>query len=217
MLGPEDKEEPRSSFGQAAEDLFPGLFAKKKKVTKAVARTVQPPPPPGDSWMEEQDNSKRTDVNGHFALIVIHKPEERDRVEGVLQKMGYQTVPLDSADEAIERLKMEHYQLIVCDTDERGESLREHLRYTVRPSLRRLIYFVLVGPELRTCYYQEAMALSANLVIGEKELPHLEIILLRGFKEYEQLFGPLLEELEEHDWPIPMSAARRSEPFYYPR
>ena len=217
MLGPEDKEEPRNLLGQVAENLFPGLFTKKKKVTKAVARTVQPPPPPGDSWMEEEDNSKRTDVNGHFALIVIHRAEQRNRVEIVLQKMGYQTVALAEAAEAVERLKMEHYQLIVCDTDERGGTLREYLRYTIRPSLRRLVYFVLVGPELRTCYYQEALALSANLVVAEKELPHLEIILHRGFKEYEQLFGPLLEELEEHDWPIPMSAARRSEPFYYPR
>ena len=215
MLGPEDKEEPRSLLGQVAENLFPGLFGPKKKVTKAVARTVQPPPPPGDSWMEEQDNSKRTDINGHFALIVIHSQDKRNLVEGKLQKMGYQTVALDSADEAVERLKMEHYQLIVCDTDDRGERLREHLRHTLRPALRRLIYLVLVGPELRTCYYQEAMALSANLVVGDRELPHLEIILRRGFKEYEQLFGPLLEELGENDWPIPVST-RRNEPFYFP-
>ena len=73
---------------------------------------------------------------------------------------------------------------------------------TLRPLRRRLIYYVLIGAELRTCYDMEALALSANAVVNERDLPYLEVILKRGFLDYEKLFGPMLEVLGEYDWPI---------------
>ena len=67
---------------------------------------------------------------------------------------------------------------------------------------RRLLYYVLVGPDVHTCYNLQALALSANLVINERELAFVEVILRKGFREYVELFGPFLEVLEENRLPV---------------
>ncbi len=209
MLGPDSldaihEEEARSLHGQHAENLFPDFFESKaaRQAVVLKPKTVAPPQPPGDSWMDEDESDRRDDVNAHFALLLLQKQNTRAQVEPILQDMGYLTVVAHTAEEAMARLRVEPYQLVFCDTEAASRELHEYMCCTLRPLRRRLIYYVLIGPELRTCYDMEALALSANAVVNERDLPYLEVILKRGFLDYEKLFGPMLEVLGEYDWPI---------------
>ncbi len=57
------------------------------------------------------------------------------------------------------------------------------------------MYYAIVGPNLHTLYNLEALSLSANLVINDQDLQYLEKILYIGFRDYENLFRPLLDTL----------------------
>jgi hypothetical protein len=60
---------------------------------------------------------------------------------------------------------------------------------------RRYIFYILIGPDFHTLYNLQALATSANLVVNEADLKYFDVILRKTIPEYEELFGPLLEEL----------------------
>jgi hypothetical protein len=60
---------------------------------------------------------------------------------------------------------------------------------------RRYIFYILLGDRFHTLYDLEAMANSANLTVSTADLKHLDIVLRKAIPSYEELFGPLFEEL----------------------
>ena len=57
---------------------------------------------------------------------------------------------------------------------------------------------------LRLTHYDlEALAFSANLVINDREMPHLEPVLRKGLQDYEKLFRPLLDALAAETTALP--------------
>jgi hypothetical protein len=65
-------------------------------------------------------------------------------------------------------------------------------------SRRRMIYYILMGPDFISLYDIQALANSANLVIADKDMKDFQPILHKAIPYYEQLFGPLLEELTSY-------------------
>ena len=63
---------------------------------------------------------------------------------------------------------------------------------------RRYIFYILIGSDFHTLYDLEALALSANLVVNSDDLAHLDVILRKAIPAYEELFGPILEELNAY-------------------
>lgn len=63
---------------------------------------------------------------------------------------------------------------------------------------RRSIHHILIGPELRTLYGLEALSWSANLVVNKLILTSFRGPLKKSFRDYTNLFGPLLESLDAH-------------------
>ena len=61
---------------------------------------------------------------------------------------------------------------------------------------RRYIFYVLVGEQFSTLYDLQAMASSANVVVNDAEIPYIATVLKKAIPEYEELFGPLMEELQ---------------------
>ena len=61
---------------------------------------------------------------------------------------------------------------------------------------RRNLYYLIIGPKLSTLYDLEALSLSANLVVNNKDFQYLDIILKKGFQDYETLYRPFIEILE---------------------
>ena len=198
-----EQQEHTELHGQKAEKLFPDLFGTDAvAVRQKPSNTVRPPQPPGDTWKHNNDTGRRANANTPFALVLMQDSGLRGLVECILHGIGYQIVIPDSTEDACIRLRSDPYQVVVCDTEPNSEMFHEYICNTLNPSRRRLIYYVLIGPQLLTCYDIQALALSANTVVSYADLPHLEHILRRGFQEYEALFGPLLMELREEEWPV---------------
>ncbi|MBT8334771.1 MAG: hypothetical protein KJP19_10085 [Deltaproteobacteria bacterium] len=61
---------------------------------------------------------------------------------------------------------------------------------------RRNLYYVIIGPELKTLYDLQALSLSANLVVNNSDMKYLDKILKKGFQDYETLFRPFVEIIQ---------------------
>jgi hypothetical protein len=65
-------------------------------------------------------------------------------------------------------------------------------------SRRRFIFYIVIGKEFRTLYNLQSLAYSANLVVNDTEIPYFNVIIRKAIPEYEELFGPITEELRIH-------------------
>lgn len=185
-----------SIAGINARDLFPDLFSdpKKEKTDHGPPPPLPPPPPPDTSWLatgiREADPHHKSDQLR--ALVVVRTVHTRVIAQQVLEKMGYAVDTPLSEDQALQNLQLTQYQIIICEA---APTLNEVRLYIGRLSSarRRRIFYTIIGFQLQTLYNLEALALSANLVVNNRDLNKLEAILRTGLHDYEDLFGPLLD------------------------
>ncbi|MCJ7601796.1 MAG: hypothetical protein MUO63_09895, partial [Desulfobulbaceae bacterium] len=113
--------------------------------------------------------------------------------------MGYKAVMPRTAEDAIERMRFTNFAAVVLHFGFEGNlansTVHTHMQGMSMPK-RRYIYYVLIGPEFRTLYNLEALSDSANLVINEADISAFPLVLKKGFRDYDELFGPYLAALE---------------------
>ncbi|MDR2549636.1 MAG: hypothetical protein LBD10_05470 [Desulfobulbus sp.] len=176
----------------------------KNAANNAVAppsqsRQVQPPPPPKLDWLEQglfQDADKVEDVP--TALVLHQENDQRKSIEEALESVGYQVILADSVADALDGMQFVNFACIVFQADLEGpleqSTFHTHMR-KLTMDRRRYVFYILIGDEFHTLYNLEALAHSANLTVNKSDLRHLDVILRKGIPAYEELFGPILEEL----------------------
>ncbi|MCL1980450.1 MAG: hypothetical protein FWG62_05195 [Proteobacteria bacterium] len=184
-----------SLLGQSAQSLFPDLF-QNKSAPAAPFKIIVPPSPPDMSWLANASSGGQLEQadDAPLALLALSGKAQQKLITQTLAKMGYATTTASSAMQVLEQLRTNTYHLIFCSADAPFKTVHRFVNQ-LTTNRRRRIYFVLVGADLHTLYDLEALVLSANLVINSQDLPSLELILSKGLRDYEQLFGPLLETL----------------------
>lgn len=205
-----------------ARGLFPDLFspaedsgentvapAQKKSVNLPVAfreqkqrGSIAPPPPPDISWLkdkrlEEADLMIDTDIP--LSLVMVKNDLQFDLVSAALGDIGYHVERAQLASEGLEKMKTFSFSTIVMHVDFDDDPIEFNPVHSyladLNMGMRRLIYYVLVGPDLTTCYDLEALSLSTNLVVNDIHLSSFPAILRKGLREYEELFGPYIDLL----------------------
>ncbi len=162
-----------------------------------------PPKPPDINWITDgKMEEKETIEDVQRAMILVSDGDLREKVKEVAQRMEYHPVfPKDVAD-AIKSMEFKQFAAVIFHLAFEGTALDEsrfhaHMR-GMSMTKRRYIYYALIGPDLSTLYDLEALAHSANLVINDRETPHIDVILRKGKHDYEKLFGPLIKMLHAH-------------------
>ncbi len=158
------------------------------------------PQPPSLTWLKTGTIADK-EVLDDFSLVMILMPNDhpaRNTIAMVFEGLGYKPIFPNSASDGIERMRFTEYAAVVLHSNYEGmladSSFHDHMCQL--PMLkRRSIYYTLVGPEFHTLYNLEALHNSANLVVNDNDLPDLPIILKKSFREYDELFGPLLAAL----------------------
>jgi len=163
---------------------------------------LQPPAPPDLEWLKSgrfEGEEKVEDVP--MALVLFADTPQRENVVEAMKSVGYQVVAVDTPEEAMERMRFVTFSCVALHTElEKGLSqsiFHEYMR-KMPMDRRRYIFYIVVGSTLHSLYDLEALSLSANLVVGEKDLQYLDIILRKSIPAYEELFGPILEELANY-------------------
>jgi len=165
----------------------------------ARSNAVAPPAPPNLDWLvtgKFTHEEKVEDVP--MALVLFKDTEQRSKVIAAIESVGYQVITAEKPQDAIERMRFVNFSCVVFQADLEGNfatsTFHQYLR-KMPMERRRYIFYIIIGKQFNTLYNLEALAYSANLTINTVDIKHLEVILLKAIPEYEELFGPLLEEL----------------------
>ncbi len=161
---------------------------------------VQPPAPPDIAWLREetfQDEEKITDVP--IALILYPENRGRDTVREAVEQVGYQVFIAETVREARERMRFVNFACVVMYSRFEGKDLNESTFHAYMQKMamqrRRYIFYILIGPEFHTLYNLQALTSSANLVVNEKDIKHLDVVLRKAIPSFEELFSPLIEKM----------------------
>lgn len=207
-------ESQRAKFQQAIEALEPGkkLTLKcpqcnkaiqlnaDKKAAPAATTTITPPSPPDLDWLKTghfQEDEKVEDVP--MALVLHPDPAAMEKVKTAMESVGYRVLTADSVEEAIEQMRFISFACIAFHADFEPGGLDSSIFHDYMRQMamerRRYIFYILIGPQFHSLYDMEALACSANLVVAEQDLKYFDIMLRKAIPAYEELFGPILEEL----------------------
>jgi hypothetical protein len=161
------------------------------------------PQPPDVSWLQEGFGrvDEDTDADLQHCLVVISGIEKREQVLSSILSLDFSVHVAENGARAIEMLKKSEYSLLICDEVDAMPALHD---YVIRLPMvtRRIMYYTLIGPALHTLYNLEALSLSANMVVSDRDVHHLGKILSRGFCDYEKLYRPFLDELQWKSHPF---------------
>lgn len=163
--------------------------------------SVRPPEPPDTSWLDDGEFEEEAVVSDiPQALVLIGDEKISELVMSALTGLGYRAESVGDAMEAIEKMQFFNYSSIVMHSSFGGTDLKENEFHELMSSMnmarRRYIFYALLGPEFNTFFNLQALAWSANLVVNEKDTEHFGVILRKAIPEYEELFGPFMEELK---------------------
>ncbi|VAW41197.1 hypothetical protein MNBD_DELTA04-1145 [hydrothermal vent metagenome] len=161
---------------------------------------VQPPAPPDIEWLRKerfQDEEKIEDVP--MALLLYPENSERAAVRETVEQVGYQVFIAETVQEARDRMRFVNFACVTLHSRFEGESLEDSSFHAYMREMamqrRRYIFYILIGPEFHTLYDLQALASSANLVVNERDIKHLDVVLRKAIPSFEELFSPLLEKM----------------------
>ena len=165
------------------------------------ASTIRPPEPPDISWLKDgvfDDEEIVADIPQ--ALIVARPGDAREKMSSALSGLGYRTETTEQTGDMVTQMQFVNYTCVVLNTEcVEGNFADDPLHRflcAMEMSRRRNILYVLVGPEFKTFYNLQALTNSANLVVNSSDIPHFGVILRKAIPEYEQLFGPYMDEMK---------------------
>ena len=200
-----EKRDAFALFPDLMQDLF-GSSKNKKRKRQPESKEIHVvrPLPPDLGWLRQGVSEEQEKVEDIPAvLLLLNAGHNRDALSASWQELGYRVESSDSPGDAIEKLKAITFSAVLMHTEFEEEPLAEsvvHGYLTGLPtSKRRTLFYILAGPDLRTLYDLEALSLSANLVINDENINQLQAILRKSFREYEELFGPLIEAMSAYE------------------
>lgn len=189
------KTQTTTSTGTAGNEAK--IVAADGKKTNVI---VKPPAAPDLSWLEDgmyDDGEVVEEVP--LALVLMRDGKDRTAVINAIEGIGYKAEVAESSTEAIEKMQFINYSNVVVHSKFEGAGIQSSPfhQYMSRMDMskRRYIFYTVIGPEFKTLYNLQSLAFSANLVVNDNEVKDFNVILRKVIPEYEQLFGPLMEEL----------------------
>jgi CheY-like chemotaxis protein len=136
-----------------------------------------------------------------LALVCEDAPERQAVIRAALEQVGFTMLAVKNADEAIERMRRDVYELVVINEQYQGATPLDH---PVLASLRmmpiahrRWMFVVLVGREFKTFDNAMAFARSVNVVVNSNDLPHFPAILKKGITDHVEFYRAFRQVLTE--------------------
>jgi hypothetical protein len=163
-------------------------------------RRVKPPAPPDTDWLKDGSFEEK-DVVEDIPKAIVLMPDlpGRDQVVKAAAAVGYRVEQAASSVEAIEKMRFVNYAAVFLHSRFEAGGIRSGAFHQYMRSMnmarRRYIFYVLIGEQFETLYDLQALSCSANLVVNDAEIPYISTLLKKAIPEYEELFGPLMEEL----------------------
>ncbi|MFH7320825.1 hypothetical protein ACHHRT_09465 [Desulfurivibrio sp. D14AmB] len=179
--------------------------APKPERPQASGTAPAPPSPPDIAWLREdgaQPDLEEVVKDVPLALVLVRDEQLRRQVGEALQILGYQPEFPASGAAAEKRMRFVNFSAVVLHSDfEEGgladSAFHRHMR-KLPMGVRRMLLYVLIGPDFHTLYDLQALTWSANLVVNQRDAGKMPLVLKKAFHDYQLLFGPYIAALREH-------------------
>lgn len=136
-----------------------------------------------------------------LALVMGRDPSQNETLKAAAQTLGFQCLQVENSREAIGKLRFHHFDLILLADGFDGKPATESpiMTHLNRQSMtvRRRMFVALVGEALKTTDNMTAYALSANLVVNERDLDKLSGVLKTSMAENEKFYKVFMDTLVE--------------------
>lgn len=135
------------------------------------------------------------------ALVCLDPSPENTLVCNALEELGYWPVPLFDPQKVVEKLKFSHCEVVVLDEEFAGSKPDSNpVLQCLQPmpmSVRRGIFFALIGKNFQTFDYLTAFLMSANLVVNLSDLKNLKEILEKAISDNARFYRAFMECMRE--------------------
>jgi CheY-like chemotaxis protein len=136
-----------------------------------------------------------------LALVCEDAPERQGVIKAALEQIGFTMHAARNADEAIERMRRDSYELVIVDERFQGSTALDNpvlaALHGMAMSTRRYMFVALVGREYKTFDNMMAFARSVNVVVNPNDLPHLPALLVKAMNDNNQFYRVFREVLAE--------------------
>jgi CheY-like chemotaxis protein len=136
-----------------------------------------------------------------LALVCEDAPERQAVIKAALEQIGFTMLAVKNADDAVERMRRDVYELVIIDEQYQGATpLDNTVLAAVRAmtmSQRRWMFVALVGREFKTFDNAMAFARSVNVVVNVNDLPHFPAILKKGITEHVEFYRAFRQVLTD--------------------
>lgn len=136
-----------------------------------------------------------------LALVCEDASERQAVIKAALDQIGFTMHAAKNADEAVERMRRDTYELVILDERFQGST---HLDNAVLAAVRgmpmatrRYMFVALLGREYKSFDNMMAFARSVNVVVNPNDLPHLPAILVKAMNDNNQFYRVFREVLAE--------------------
>lgn len=132
-----------------------------------------------------------------IALICFDEGSAQDQLVQAVGELGYVPVIPESARDAMTRIRVTHFDLILLDKGFDGNSEDFHpIHRFLQPmnmSTRRHIFFALFGEDLKTGDHMNAFKLSVNAVVSLDDEDIFDKVLHKAIADYERFYRVYFE------------------------
>ena len=174
---------------------LPGRVAAAAETTVAEPRSAPPPvaptEPPGAETLAREDRLRQ----GHNdAIVALSSPVPL--LEQALRRLGYNVDTVEDIEEGTRLLEQGVYELAVTSPGKaepgRPETLAQRI-LRLSPEMRRQVFVILVGEQLRTGDGTQAWTAQADLVINPADASRCENFIRSTVAEKKRLYQAWLD------------------------
>ena len=153
---------------------------------------------------ELEQNSSPLELfeEGTRLALVLHGDDGQIKdISSVLEKLSYKPIVAPSIQDAMGKLRLHHFDLIILSDGFGGQGLEgspvTHYLNHLSMSIRRKVFLALVSNKFKTMDNMIAFTLSANLVIHPTDLSKLRLILTKTIPDHEKFYKIFTDTLKE--------------------
>ena len=140
-------------------------------------------------------------VTRPLALVCVDDANRQTAVTRALDELGYRAQVGASTADVVERLRKTTYEVIVLDEAFQGATPLDNALLTsiqwMPMTVRRYMFIVLLGKDLKTFDNMMAFAKSVNVVVSYGDVGQLKAILERGISDNDQFYRVFRQVLQE--------------------
>lgn len=134
-----------------------------------------------------------------LALVAENDPGQIEKLKEAIEDVGYKYVAAENTGQAISKMRFHTFELVIISDGFDGIELEQSpvLQYLnhLSMTLRRRMFVALIGESFNTMDHMMAFAMSANLVVGRRDVDKLTGILKNAIADNEKFYKVFMDTL----------------------